>query len=385
MLRYRWADPTGLPERPTAEETGKNLLRLLRSWKAEQRPVFILLGLGAGDLAAELDHSLPRGARVVISELAPEHALEILSRGRTSWWSGSGRTQLLADTSIWAHFYLWTLAGLTPENCLIRLNPETGRKQEDYNILKNVFLRSRPLPPSLERAGNVSLTVAAILSPKENKIDEFFRQIPNYVDEVVAVWDSEVPPHTSLEAGRVTRHLARPLGNDFAAQRNFMLANSHSEWVLYLDADERLPRSVWKALPSLLNAAGAAGLGGLYLPRQTFYPDTQHCMIGYGLWPDLQFRLFRNKPGLRFVEPVHERLEGALQPHGLILNGPILHYNRIFKSDKEVRDKLKGFDRAGGGKVTHRLNEEYPTLSAAFFPTLARGEHLRVLVLPKKI
>lgn len=357
---------------------------MLRAWKAEQRPVFILLGLGSGDLAAELDRSMPRGARIIVSELAPENALEVLARGRTSWWSASGRTQLLADTSIWAHFYLWSLAGLTPQNSFVRINPETSKNREDYRILRNAFMHSRPLVPPRGRMAPVSLSVAAILKPGEKNIDEFFRHIPNYVDETVAIWDAESPVHTDLEAGRSTRHLARPLGDDFAAQRNFMLENVHSEWVLYLDADERLPRGVWKVLPSLIQAAESEGLGGLYFPRQTFYPDTSRCLVGYGLWPDLQFRLFRNKPGLRFTEPVHERLHGAQQPHAVVLNGPIMHYNRVYKSDAEVRQKLQGFDRAAGREDTHRLNEEYPTLSAAFFPNLARGERLRALILPKK-
>ena len=385
MLSYRWADPTALPERPTGEETGKNLLRLLRAWKAEQRPVFILLGLGTGDLATELDRSLPSGTRIIVSELAPENALEVLSRGRTEWWTGAGRTQLLADTSIWAHFFLWSLAGLTPQNSFIRINPEVGENRDDYMALRNAFQHSRPLMPPRGRASRTSLTVAAILSPGEKNIDEFFRHIPNYVDETVAVWDGEKPAHTELEAGRSTRHLARPLGDDFAAQRNFMLENCRSEWILYLDADERLPRGVWKVLPSLVQAADAGGLGGLYFSRQTFYPDTSHCMVGYGLWPDLQFRLFRNRPELRFVEPVHERLKGAPGPHAVVLNGPILHYNRIFKSDEEVRKKLQGFDRAAGKDSEHMLNEEYPNLSAAFFPNLARGERLQARILPNQL
>jgi glycosyltransferase involved in cell wall biosynthesis len=372
-----------VPERPTAQETGKHLLRMLRAWKAEQPPVFILLGLGSGDLAAELDRSLPGGVRVIVSELVPENALEILSRGRTSWWSGSGRTQLLADTSIWSHFFLWTLAGMTPRNSFIRLNPETTRKNEDYKTLRNAFLHSKPLDQARD-SGSSSLTVASILSPSEKKADEFFRHIPNYAEEVVAIWDAKTLPGVDYEAGRVTRHLARPLNDDFAAQRNYMLANCHSEWILYLDADERLPRGVWKALPSLIRSAESAGAGGVYFPRLTFYPDGSHCLIGYGLWPDLQLRLFRNTAGLRFVEPVHERLKGVEQPHAVVLNGPIHHYNRLYKSDEEVRNKLAAFDRAGGRKTVHRLSDDYPTLSSAFFPTLARGERLHAMVLPKK-
>lgn len=355
---------------------------MLRAWKSENKPVFILLGLGTGDLAAELDRSLPYGARVVVSDLSPENVLEVLSRGRSTWWSGSGRTQLVADTSIWAHFYLWSLAGLTPENSMLRLNPESTRHHEKYKQLRNAFQQARPLAPARSHSTRISLTVAAILSPNERHVGEFFRHIPNYVDEVVAVWDGDRAPAKDLEAGRATRHFARPLENDFAAQRNYMLAQSNSDWVLTLDADERLPRSVWKALPSLIRAAEARDVGGFYFPRQTFYPDSSRCLVGYGLWPDLQFRLFRNKPELRYVEPVHERLVGSPMPHALVLNGPILHYNRIFKSDQEVRDKLAGFDRAGGRGASHHLSDDYPTLSSAFFPTLARGENLRALVLP---
>jgi hypothetical protein len=356
---------------------------VLRAWKIERKPVFVLLGLGSGDLAAELNRSLPEGVQFIVSDLTPENVLDLLRRERIPWWTGTGRTQLLADTSPWAHLYLWLLAGLSPDNVFIRINPELGAADVGYKRLRGSFIHSRMLeyPPG-GRPG-VSLSVSGILSPNDPALEEYFRQIPNYVNETVVVWDSRKPDAGGLEGGKRTLHLERPLDKDFAAQRNYMLKNCSSDWILSLDADERLPRTFWKSLPSLLRAAEASRLGALCLPRQTFFPDKSRCLAGYGLWPDVQLRLFRNVQGLHYVNPVHERLVGYLEPMALVLNGPILHYNRLFKSDREVEDKLAFYDEALGAIGRHRLNQDYPVLPVSFFPGLARGERLKAVIMPK--
>ena len=143
-----------------------------------------------------------------------------------------------------------------------------------------------------------------------------------------------------------------------------MLAGCAGDWVLYLDGDEMLAPEVWALLPKLL---GQPDLNGFWFPRRTLYPDQEHAMAGLGLWPDLQLRLFRNLPGLRFTEPVHERLQGLRGPVAVPLDAAILHYSHLRKSPEMLRDKLRGFDQAVREGYTHRLNTDYPHLPLSFF------------------
>jgi glycosyltransferase involved in cell wall biosynthesis len=75
------------------------------------------------------------------------------------------------------------------------------------------------------------------------------------------------------------RHLARPLGQDFAAQRNAMLAACRGDWVFFLDADERPDAALKAMLPGL---SAMPGVGAVAFPRFTLYPDAGTPKVGYG-------------------------------------------------------------------------------------------------------
>src|SRR5579863_4634745 len=55
------------------------------------------------------------------------------------------------------------------------------------------------------------------------------------------------------------RVICIPWTNDFAAARNLALAELHTDWILSLDADERLDASAAKLLPPLLENSAVAG------------------------------------------------------------------------------------------------------------------------------
>jgi len=201
------------------------------------------------------------------------------------------------------------------------------------------------------------LSVGAILHPDEPELDAFFAQFPDWVREVVVIWDAETVPDREFACAAPVRHLARPL-DDFSKQRNRMLDECTGEWLLYLDGDELFSEDTWSLFTALLLIKR---LAACYFPRMTLYPDESRCKVGFGLWPDLQLRLFRREPEIRFERPVHEKLTGVKGRTALVLDAPILHYSRMRKSPEVLEAKLKRFDAAGSGPA-HRLNDDYPTL-----------------------
>ena len=206
--------------------------------------------------------------------------------------------------------------------------------------------------------------MGVILSPDEPDLDQFFGQFPDWVKEIVVVWDAESAPEREFACAAPILHFANPL-KDFAAQRNRMLDECTGQWVLTLDGDEMLSEDVWGLLPACMLVKR---MEACYFPRMTFYPDETRCKVGYGLWPDLQLRLFRNLDGMRFERPVHERLTGITGRTGLILDGPILHYSRLRKTPEQLAAKLRRFDEAGGDAISHVLSADYPTVSRALMP-----------------
>ncbi len=192
------------------------------------------------------------------------------------------------------------------------------------------------------------------------------------------MWDAPSLPAVTVPERFMVWQTARPLGHDFSAQRNAMLAACSGDWVLYLDADERLSAEGWAALPLLCTDLVVAGW---HFPRVTPYPSADRALTGFGLWPDVQLRLFRRTPGLRFVNPVHERLTGLAGPQALALDVEIEHLNRLGKSEEDIRRKLAGFDEAGDGRVRHALSAEYPSVPRHFLSS-RRAVLPRGLLLP---
>lgn len=87
--------------------------------------------------------------------------------------------------------------------------------------------------------------------------------------------------------------------DDFAAARNFALDRASGEWILHIDADERVRPYARATLHEELAAPG------LRAARLRFYPQT-------GLTAYRELRLFRRHPDVRFEGAFHETVVPSL-------------------------------------------------------------------------
>ncbi|MBU1247824.1 MAG: glycosyl transferase family 2 [Proteobacteria bacterium] len=364
---FAGATPPGPPASPDPETLEKNLERTRRIFDKSSATTLVLFGLGSGDLASGLAKSLQEGERLIVVDLDPARTRAILENGGLQWWNAENpQASLIADTSPWALVYLLCQSGVTQLSCCMALNPENGDTENDQlKTLQRIFRVGRNksaingTPLGHFAVQSPSLSAAAILSPSEPDLDRFFDQFPDWVEELVILWDAEELPNIPVNAACPVRQLAHPLGLDFAAQRNRLLAACEADWVLMLDADEDFPSDIWTILPGLMPLRD---IDGFWFQRQTFYPDTDHYRIGYGLWPDLQLRLFKNTPGLTFTGAIHERLTGITGKVGLVLDAPIRHHTFTSKRPEDIKAKLAGFDQAASGAISHVLSGDYPHL-----------------------
>jgi tetratricopeptide (TPR) repeat protein len=84
-----------------------------------------------------------------------------------------------------------------------------------------------------------------------------------------------------------------PWRNDFSEARNYGLDRALSDWILYIDADERLSCPTGKTVGELLPGPSAAAA------RVRFHPRAD--MTAYA-----EYRLFRRDPRIRFAGSMHE-------------------------------------------------------------------------------
>ncbi len=319
---------------------------------------YILLGANVSftlELAKAL-HATQNPAHILVLEPQQKTAQICLKSFEKSEYQG--RISLLYDTSPWALFML-TLS-LEPEHCaLVFCTPPKDRSQCLQHWRKLFLGSNKKTPPLCTTLPNISLH--CIAHPQEPHLESFFAHIPPWIQEVLVLWDAE-NFSKNLSCPAPLKQFSHPLQGDFSAQRNRLLAKSSARAVLYLDADERLDISTWEAIK---NFDTTTYEGGIVFPRLTFEGDDQHVRIGHGLWPDVQLRLFPLNPQVRFVNTVHEKLEGLTTPPTFAPNLPIWHYSHIHKSAEELKQRLETFNKSGS--FTHTLSDNYPCLPKNFF------------------
>ncbi len=144
------------------------------------------------------------------------------------------------------------------------------------------------------------LSVTIIAWNEEERLRDCLESV-SWADEVVVV-DAESSDKTVQLAREFTdRVWVRPWPG-FAAQKNFALDQATGEWVLSLDADERVTPELAEQIKAIVAADGPAD--GYLIPRRNLFWGAW--VRHGGLYPDYQLRLFRRGAG-RFVEDaVHE-------------------------------------------------------------------------------
>lgn len=368
--------------------------KALRLAARSGRPHLVLLGSGDGRLPDALANALASAnaasPRLTLCDLSPDRVRAALAAGRLAPFTLPGpdstAPRLLVDTSPWALLLLLRAIGIAPETATLFPNPFLPPAEaEALHRWRRLFAACAPIDlPPVPRQGDgetpdapspsaPDLGVGAILHPQEPDLAAFFAQIPAWVREVAVVWDGAPPGFDAAALCPVpVRQAVRPLGGDFSAQRNAMLGLLSTGWCLYLDADERLSARTWALLPRLMAVPGA---GAWVFPRATAYPDADHLRVGYGLWPDVQLRLFRRTEGVCFTGAVHERVVGVNGHTCLLADAWIDHLSWTAKDRETLAQRLRVFDAAAQAAGTshdafshaHRLNAEYPALRRGLF------------------
>lgn len=144
-----------------------------------------------------------------------------------------------------------------------------------------------------------------------------------FVDEVIAVDDysndrtSEILEGLSKENPKI-KVFKRKLDNDFSAQRNFGVEKTTSDWVLFIDADERVTKELAAEIKENLSLPD---FGGFLIPRIDYMWGKE---LKHGETGNVKLlRLFnKNKGSLR--GKVHEVWETKSKV-GVLVN-PIKHY-----------------------------------------------------------
>ncbi|MBN1546339.1 MAG: glycosyltransferase family 2 protein [Syntrophaceae bacterium] len=154
----------------------------------------------------------------------------------------------------------------------------------------------------LSNSAGVPISVAVITRNEEDRLPACLESL-GFADEVVVV-DSGSADRTVERARALGARVMIEPWRGFSAQKQFAVDRCSYDWVLILDADERVPldtsQTIKRALSEVVPEVNA------YSFKRKNYLDghwIKHC----GWWPDRVVRLVNREKGRFDGRPVHEK------------------------------------------------------------------------------
>lgn len=157
---------------------------------------------------------------------------------------------------------------------------------------------------------------------EEKMIEECLKSAKLVADEIIVVNNSSVD-NTEELSKKYAKVFTRP--NDpvnLNKNKNFGFTKATGDWIISLDADERITPELAKEILKTVNRQQLT-VEGFDIPRKNiiFGKWIQHSIW----WPDYNLRLFKKGKGRFAQKHVHEKLdvEGEVGK----LESPMIHYN----------------------------------------------------------
>ena len=207
----------------------------------------------------------------------------------------------------------------------------------------------------------MKLSVAIITFNEEDRLEDALTSCKEIADEIVVV-DSFSTDKTVEIAEKFGCIVYKEKFVDFGSQKNSVLDKCSFNWVLNLDADERVCETLKNEIIKLKTLKESdIDVEGFVINRKTAYLG--RWITHSGWYPDRKLRLFRRDKS-RWHGRIHEglKLDGKTKR----MNGDILHHTY-----RDISDHIK------------RLNS-YSQMQAQDIVDKGKGLlHLRAVILPQ--
>lgn len=205
---------------------------------------------------------------------------------------------------------------------------------------------------------NKNLTVVILTKNEEANIVDVVKNSFKVASNVLVVDSGSTDKTKELAEKNGANVVFRAWDNDFSAQRNFALEYVNTDWVLYLDADERLDEELCKAIAKVVNS-GIQKQYSMMRKIHAFGFEYKHGIFK----PDEVMRLFPLK-SVHWENKVHERPICSLPKEKL--NGFIEHYT--YESWQQWWDKAGKYTTIWAEDVYSKGKRT--SLGGAFFHAL---------------
>lgn len=183
-----------------------------------------------------------------------------------------------------------------------------------------------------------TLSVCVVTKNEEQNIEAALQTV-KFAEEIIIV-DDYSSDRTVGICTNYTNKIYLNVWQGCGVQKKFALEKATKEWVLILDADERLSINLQQEIQNIVTQ-NSFEYSGYFIPFQSFYLGKA---IKFGDWyRENHIRLFRRSCGNIVPNFVHFglKIEGNLGK----LNNKILHYS--FPNQETVLSKINNYSTLG--------------------------------------
>ncbi len=148
-----------------------------------------------------------------------------------------------------------------------------------------------------------TLSVCMIVKNEEKNLDHCLETVKDFADQVVVVDTGSTDRTVEIAEKYGAKAIHSDWRGDFSYSRNISLDYADSQWILWLDADDRVPPAEARKFMKLKTAP----------PDRAFYLKIRNVLPGGFGEQWYQLRMFPNHPEIRFERKVHEQVAFAIQ------------------------------------------------------------------------
>ncbi|HEV7658122.1 MAG TPA: glycosyltransferase [Mycobacteriales bacterium] len=181
----------------------------------------------------------------------------------------------------------------------------------------------------------VNISLCLIVKDETAFLEGCLDSVRGLVDETVIVDTGSTDGTQELARARADVYGEVDFDGDFSAARNAALARASGSWVLFLDADERLPPEQHEPLRRFLEDAGPQVLAGRLL-RYNFFSTG-------GFYTGRELKVFRRLPEIRYQRRVNESVSASIEElGGQVAAAPVVMNHVGHGRPVEARDAKAG-------------------------------------------
>lgn len=195
------------------------------------------------------------------------------------------------------------------------------------------------------------LSVLLCIKNEENQLQECLDSL-GFADEVVLIDDDSSDASASIAKKAGVKYFRRAMNGNWSEQRNFGISQCQGDWILVVDADERVSPELAASIVSIVNNEKISRKA--YLIKRENYFHSQKPLHGV-LRSDWVVRLFP-KENARYEGRVHEKaishFESERIQAGALIHFPYDNWDEYFQKF-DCYTKLKAQDRFEKAEIIH--------------------------------